>query len=191
MEENIIISNLNDFIFCPRSIYFHNLYSQHDEHLYHSSFQANGNSAHKNINLQEYSSTKSVLEGIDIYSEELGLVGKIDLFDAKTKTLIERKREIKKIYDGYLLQIYAQYYCLIEMGYEVKKLKFYSLVDNKNYDISLPTNVEKNKLIDIIQQMRTYNLEDNFTQNQNKCKMCIYRELCDIYKGDSKDDEQT
>ena len=30
MENPIIISNLNDFIFCPASIYFHNIYGQQD-----------------------------------------------------------------------------------------------------------------------------------------------------------------
>ena len=29
MEDLIIISNLNDFIFCPASIYFHKLYGSH------------------------------------------------------------------------------------------------------------------------------------------------------------------
>ena len=35
-------------------------------------------------------------------------------------------------------QLYAQYFCLREMGYEVEKLKLYSLDDNKVYEIPLP-----------------------------------------------------
>ena len=107
MEENIKISNLNDFIFCPRSIYFHNLYSDLDEGLYHTTYQSNGKNAHKNIDKKRYSSRKSFLEGIDIYSEELGIIGKIDLFDQEKGIFIERKNKIKKIYDGYYLQVYA------------------------------------------------------------------------------------
>lgn len=184
MEENIIISNLNDFIFCPRSIYFHNLYNSCEEKLYHSTYQLNGQNAHKNIDTKQYSSKKSILEGINIYSEELGVVGKIDLFDLDTNTLIERKNKIVKIYDGYYLQIWAQYFCLIEMGYTVKSLKFHSLNDNKNYLITIPNDEEKNKLKSIISKIKSFDLSKPFTQNKNKCKMCIYRELCDYYNDE-------
>lgn len=39
-------------------------------------------------------------------------------------------------------QLYAQYFCLTEMGYEVEKLKLYSLDDNKVYEIPLPNEDE-------------------------------------------------
>jgi CRISPR-associated protein Cas4 len=103
MEENIIISNLNDFIFCPRSIYFHNLYSPYDEHIYHSNYQSRGKAAHKNIDSKKYSSKSSIITGLDVFSEEFGLIGKIDIYDSEKKELIERKRQIKTIYDGYIL----------------------------------------------------------------------------------------
>lgn len=182
MEENIIISNLNDFVFCPRSIYFHNLYSNYDEHMYHSSVQTKCRDVHQNIDSQKYSSKKAVLQGLDVFSEELGLVGKIDLFDSESGTLIERKNKIKKIYDGYCLQVYAQYYCLLEMGYKIKAIKLYSVSDNKAYVISLPNENDKENLRAIINNMRHFDLMDpKFRQNRNKCEKCIYRELCDYY----------
>ena len=185
MEENISISNLNDFIFCPRSIYFHNLYTIYDEHLYHTTFQEKGKFAHQTIDLKKYSSKKQFLQGIDIYSEELGLIGKIDLYDLKNKVLIERKYKIKKLYVGYYLQIYAQFFCLIEMGYDVKKLKFYSISDNKSFIVPLPTDKEKEKLKEIIHKINTFNITDNnFKQNPKKCKMCIYKEICDYYNDE-------
>ena len=185
MEENIIISNLNDFIFCPRSIYFHNLYSGFDESLYHSTYQTKGKNAHKNIDEKKYSSKKTIVQGIDVYSDEFGVIGKIDLYDADKKRLIERKNKIKVIYEGYYLQIYAQYFCLIEMGFEVNSLCFHSLSDNKRYDVKIPDEEDKIRLKEVIEQMRKFDLEDkNFSQNVEKCKMCIYRELCDYYKND-------
>jgi len=185
MAQSIIISNLNDFIFCPRSIYFHNLYSSFDEKLYHTTYQTKGRHAHKNVDKQKYSTRKDILEGIDIYSEDLGVTGKIDLFDVKKGVLTERKNKIKTIYEGYYLQIYAQYFCLIEMGYIVKRIRFHSFLDNKIYDVVLPGNKEKHRLKEIITKMKQFSLEDkNFNQNPNKCRMCIYRELCDYYKGD-------
>jgi hypothetical protein len=45
MDDYIIISNLNDFIFCPASIYFHNLYGSMDTFLYQGASQINGTDA--------------------------------------------------------------------------------------------------------------------------------------------------
>jgi len=184
MEENIIISNLNDFIFCPKSIYFHNLYTSYDSNLYHTIYQTKGKNAHTNIDLKKYSSKKSFLQGIDIYSEEFGLIGKIDLLDLPTKTLIERKYKISKIYDGYYLQIYAQYFCLIEMGYDIKNIKFYSLSDNKVYKVDIPGNKEKEDLKKIIAAINGFDITTKFIPNSNKCKMCIYKEVCDSYNDE-------
>lgn len=36
MDDIIIISNLNDFIFCLASIYFHKLYGSQDNLTYHA-----------------------------------------------------------------------------------------------------------------------------------------------------------
>ena len=49
MEETILISYLNDFIFCPISIYFHKLYGKLNKTLYQSEDQINGTNAHKAI----------------------------------------------------------------------------------------------------------------------------------------------
>ena len=185
MEDYIKISNLNDFIFCPRSIYFHNLYSDFDESTFHSSDQEEGRNAHETINENKYSSKKSFLQSIEVYSEELEVAGKIDLLDVDEKKLIERKKHLKKLYYGHYLQIFAQYFCLIEMGYEVKSLCFRSLSDNKVFEVNLPTKEDKEKLKKVILEMKNFDLEDpNFSQNPNKCKKCIYRHLCDYYKND-------
>lgn len=185
MEENIIISNLNDFIFCPRSIYFHNLYYNFEEKLFHDIYQQEGKNAHKNIDKKQYSSKNNILQSIDVYSEELGIFGKIDLYDRDKKQLIERKKKIKTIYEGYYLQLYAQYYCLIEMGYTVKELYFHSLSDNKRIKIPLPNQENKERLKEVIKEMNNFSLENkDFSQNPKKCQMCIYKELCDFYKND-------
>ena len=49
MEENILISYLNDFIFCPASIYFHKLYGSVDKDIYQSTYQVNGLNAQRTI----------------------------------------------------------------------------------------------------------------------------------------------
>ncbi len=75
MQEYIAISTLNDFIFCPYSIYLHNVERYH-------------------------------------------LMGKIDVYRKKEKMLIERKYQLKQIYQGQIYQLWGQMFCLQEMGIE-------------------------------------------------------------------------
>ncbi len=181
MDDAIIISNLNDFIFCPASIYFHNLYGSRSTITYQSSAQINGTDAHHSIDSGTYSTRKNIITAMDVYSEKYNLVGKIDIYESDKKILIERKRKIKTIYDGYIFQLYAQYFAMCEMGYEVKKLKFYSMIDNKNYSIKLPDeNPEMfSRFEEIISLIKKFSLE-NFKQiNIEKCKNCIYEPACD------------
>jgi len=42
MEDYIQITKLNDFIFCPYSIYFHSIYQNYNERVYHGSAQVAG-----------------------------------------------------------------------------------------------------------------------------------------------------
>ena len=181
MESYISISFLNDFTFCPRSIYFHTLYKNFDTSMYHESIQTKGRMAHKNIDEKKYSTKKNILQGISIYSSQYALFGMIDLFDKDKVLLTERKKKIHRIYDGFVFQIYAQYYCLIEMGYVVKQLCIYSLDDNKKYCIPLPKeNTEMDiKFKTLIKKIRAYDLEKDFSPNIAKCKSCIYKNLCD------------
>lgn len=135
---------------------------------------------------KKYSTLKSIFTGLDVFSEELGLIGKIDIYDSDKKELIERKNKIKRIYEGYYLQVYAQYFCMVEMGYEIEKITLRSLSDNKSYSVPLPGGAEKRRLQEVISEMKSFNLDAEFSQNPNKCRMCIYRELCDYYKDDEQ-----
>ena len=120
-EELIPITYLNDFIFCPASIYFHNLEGDAEKMTYQSPDQLNGSAAHRLVDQASYASNQ-LLQGISVYSEQYSLYGKIDSFDIVTGVLRERKKKIKAIYDGQIFQVYAQCFSLREMGYEVKKL---------------------------------------------------------------------
>ena len=99
MELYLKISYLNDFIFCPLSIYYHQLYGELSERMYYGSAQLDGKAAHSAIDEQRYSTHKNILQGMDIYSSEYNLCGKIDLFDTEKGLLTERKKHIETIYD--------------------------------------------------------------------------------------------
>ncbi len=182
MEEDIlIISNLNDFVFCPASIYFHKLYGSMDKMMYQGEKQLNGTAAHKSVDTSNYSSSKHILTGLEVYSEKYNIVGKIDMLDTEKNILIERKNHVSKIYDGYVFQVYAQYFALTEMGYIVKKIRIHSMDDNKNYEIELPEQSLSmlHKFEKLVDNMRKFNLEDFVQTNGEKCANCIYEPICD------------
>jgi len=180
MEEYIQISKLNDFVFCPKSMYLHSIYDEFDTRVYHSHYQTAGKINHECIDNQKYSSAKNkVLQGIEVYSQKYNLVGKIDLFYKDKKELMERKTKIKKIYDGYKYQLYAQYFCLLEEGYEIEKISVHSLNDNKKYNIDIPDENEIKKFEKVIEKIKSFSVyKDRVLKNPNKCNMCIYNNLC-------------
>ncbi|MBR0418041.1 MAG: type V CRISPR-associated protein Cas4 [Erysipelotrichaceae bacterium] len=180
MENPIIISNLNDFVFCPASIYFHNAYSGVDELTYQTSDQINGKAAHETIDTKKYTGAARI-QSIDVYCEKYNLIGKIDLYDSATRALTERKKKISKIYDGQVFQLYGQYFAMTEMGYDVEKLLIHSLDDNKTYDIDLPENdpAMMKKFENLIKEIELFNLNDFRQNNPAKCLRCIYEPMCD------------
>ena len=181
MDDLIPISYLNDFIFCPVSIYFHQLYGEQERLTYQCADQINGTAAHKSVDSSTYTTRKNVLQGLSVYSERLRLIGKIDIFHSDTGILVERKKRIKTIYDGYIFQLYAQCYSLREMGYTVSELKLYSMDDNKSYRVPLPENDPgiNCKFLTLIKQIREFDMDKFRQENLEKCKHCIYEPACD------------
>lgn len=78
METYLMITQINDFTFCPRSIYFHDVYRNSvGEDAYHAVPQKVGRASHKAIDEGSYSSRKDVLTGAMVYSSRYGLMGRI------------------------------------------------------------------------------------------------------------------
>lgn len=181
METYIKITYLNDFLFCPLSIYYHELYGETEPILYHDKPQIDGKSVHRSIDEQTYSTHKSILQGIDVYSEEFGLCGKIDTFDILKGVLTERKKLVKKVFDGYVFQLYGQCFGLREMGYEVKQLRIWSKDDNRLYDIPLPEDdsemFERFRLT--IKRANEFDFDAFVQESPEKCQHCIYSTFCD------------
>ncbi len=179
MEDFIQISKINDFIFCPYSLYYHSIYEGFSEKTYHGSPQVKGKIKHERIDEGQYSTAKKFLQGWEVFSEKYGLKGKIDIYDAENKILIERKNKVVKIYDGYKYQLYAQSFCLQEMGYKTDKMFVHSMIDNKKYEVELPSAREIKKFENIINEMRNFSPENyKLKKNTEKCANCIYCHLC-------------
>jgi CRISPR-associated protein Cas4 len=183
MEPYITLSFLNDFIFCPRSIYFHQLYGGLNDEFYKQKPQIAGEAAHSSIGSKSYSTRKDIMQNIEVFSEKYNICGKIDIFDCKTGRLTERKREIKTIYDGYVFQVYAQCQALREMGYAVNEIVIHDMVHNKNYSIPLPENDSEmqSKFEKLIFDINNFDIGNADSEpNQAKCERCIYSQLCDV-----------
>ncbi len=168
-------------LFCPRSIYFHQLYGTTSKHFYHRDHQTQGLNAHKSIDTKSYTTAQEILMGLEIYSEKYNVCGKLDMFNITTDRLTERKHRIKTIYDGYIFQLYAQYHCLTEMGYHVQSLGLYSMADNKTYIVPLPSVApeKQNAFEQLLHDLRNFDMQAPFSANVNKCRHCVYNALCD------------
>ncbi len=179
MEQYIQISKLNDFVFCPRSVYLHGIYDSFAQKTYHRAAQVVGKIKHETIDRNTYSTRKDILCGLEVYSEKYNLVGKIDIYDRKKGLLVERKYKVKKIYDGYRYQLYAQMFCLREMDYEVKSIKVHSLSDNKRYSLPLPSATEVAEFEELVENIRMFDaVSATILDNKEKCRQCIYKPLC-------------
>lgn len=169
MDSTITISAINDFLFCPKSLYLHGVYNSFDTSIYHDTPQTVGSITHENIEDQSYTTSKHILQGLSVYSARLGIKGKVDVYDSKNKCLIERKYRVKQVYKGFKYQLYAQMYCLIEVGFEVKRLFLHSLSDNKRYEIPLPTKAETEEFEEVIARMKSF---DGVSLCNHACRHC-------------------
>lgn len=158
------------------------MYQNRDELVYQGEKQTEGKAAHDKIDTKSYSDKKSVLQNFEVYTTKYQLFGKIDVFDIDKGLLTERKNKIKTIYDGFVFQLYAQYFALTEMGYDVKSMKLYDFTKNKSYPILLPheNEVMHNKFESTLDEIHSFSLlKKDFIANKFKCEKCIYNLLCD------------
>lgn len=131
--------------------------------------------------MKKYSTSEEILQSIDVYCEKYNLIGKIDIFNKTTGTLTERKKLVKTIYDGYIWQLYAQYFSMTEMGYKVKKLTIHSMDDNKNYNIPLPEDDDDalERFERLIDDFNSFSFDSYVPKDEKKCANCIYEPYCD------------
>lgn len=179
-EQPLPMTYLNDFIFCPVSIYFHAIDNNTDDLLLKGADQLSGTASHEKVDAGQYSFNRSVLQGIYVFSEKYNLYGKIDIFDSKTGVLTERKKKIKTIFDGYVFQLFAQYFALKDMGFEIKQLRLYSMDDNKVYPVALPENNTEMliKFEQTVRDINEFSFDGFYQSNRLKCERCIYEPLC-------------
>lgn len=151
-----------------------------DETMYHATPQTKGKLAHATIDTKKASNRADDILALPIYSEEYGLMGKIDLYKRDERKLIERKYQLKHIYQGQIYQLWAQMLCMQEMGYVVESIAFYEISTNKMTPVKMPTNEELQDFKEFIKRFKSFVPGETIIPvNPNKCRHCIYNNLCD------------
>lgn len=178
MDLFLPISYLNDFVFCPYSVYLHQVFDNTDEIIYHAAPQQTGRNAHQSID-EPKTMPQHVIKGIYVLSWVLGVYGKIDTYYPDEKKLVESKYRITALYRGYYYQLWAQYFALLEMGYEIEELCFYSISDKKVFPVAVPQQTEFEELKQHIHTIFHYDFQQPIKINPAKCAKCIYASLCD------------
>ena len=77
-----------------------------DEGLYQASPQTKGKLAHEPVDSKTSSNRNDDIFALPVFSEQLGLMGKIDVYKRKEKKLIERKYQLKQIFQGQIFSFY-------------------------------------------------------------------------------------
>ena len=97
----------------------------------------------------------------------------------KEQKLIERKYNLKQIFQGQIYQLWAQYLCMVEMGYTIQSLAFYEISTNKMIPMRLPTEEDMKGFESFLERFRSYDPTAPMATNINKCRHCIYCNICD------------
>ena len=156
-----------------------------DEGLYHATPQTRGRIVHETVDQKKSSNRSNDLLALPVISEEYGLIGKIDIYRGRERRLIERKYQLKRIYQGQIYQLWAQYLCMVEMGYDVKTIAFYEISTNKMIPVELPNEVQLKDFRAFLDSFRCYVPSQPMKTNINKCMHCIYCGICDKMEGDN------
>lgn len=156
-----------------------------DEGLYHATPQTKGRIAHETIDTKKASNRADDLQSLPVLSEEFGLMGKIDIYKGKERKLIERKYQLRNIYQGQIYQLWAQYLCMREMGYNLESLAFYEISTNKMIPVDLPSDNQIVEFKQFLDTYRNYDPSQPLHVNENKCKHCVYCNLCDKMDGEN------
>ncbi len=187
METYLPITYLNDFIFCPYSLYLHQVFDQNSEDAYSALPQQRGKAFHAHIDSFEEaraSEKEKVLKGIYVISRSLGVYGKIDTLHLEEKKLVESKYFISRLYQGYYYQIWSQYFALCEMGFEVSSIEFFSIKDSITIPLPIPKESQREELKAHIRKVARFDFETEIKVNPSKCRNCIYAALCDKTQQD-------
>ena len=183
MDGYVSFSELNDFLFCPQSLYLHTLYKNYKSNIYHDTPQADGKAAHETIDQNTYNRA-GWETGVWLCSPSHMIYGRCDLYNPSTGELVERKRTIKKVYEGQRMQAWAQAICLMDMQRSVTSITLHSLTDNVRHKLPIPDDLITSRVNLLVQEIQAYkanyNANVSVSVSDTRCRRCIYAPLCPV-----------
>ena len=184
----IAISALQHYGFCPRQCAY-----IHIERLWQDNFlTAKGNQLHERVHTNE-SETRGNLRterGVQVYSEQYGLTGKLDLLEIQSNpfqlTPVEYKRGKPKVSDCDRIQLCAQVLCLEEMrNISINRAALWYWQVRKREWIDINDSIRK-LTIDTIHAVHKL-IENNSLPKAVytiSCKACSFFDICLPNKSD-------
>lgn len=170
MQRLVNASMLNQYLYCPRRFW----YITYQDTQGNNYYKTDGKSKHEN-----QSTRGGWTREIYIESKELGLKGKVDVFEDREGVPVERKRG-DDYYPNDEIQLTA--YCLLleeAMDEVVDEGVIYLFGTDRRHRIQI-TEWHRNKLQEVLTKIREMDVTTPppFTDNPAKCEKCSTREYC-------------
>ena len=170
MQRLVNASMLNQYLYCPRRFWYIVYQDTQGDNYY----KTDGKSKHEN-----QSTRGGWTREIYVESTELGLKGKVDVFEDRECIPVERKRG-DDYYPNDEIQLTA--YCLLleeAMDEVVDEGVIYLFGTDRRHRIRI-TEWHRNKLQEVLAEIREMDVTTPppFTDNPAKCEKCSTREYC-------------
>lgn len=176
ITETVQISDLNQYLYCPRRLYYLLFYNTQGMNKY---------LLEGRLNHQSHSKRGGWIHELYCRSDKIGLEGKIDVIESKGGDLfpIEKKRGYR-YFENDVVQLTAYGMLLEEMsGKEIKSGYIYLYSTNKREKIEFTDELIEKVLatVNAIKTMKPSVLPD-FTENKRKCSKCSVISYCMPYE---------
>jgi len=181
VDEQIPISALNHYAYCPRRCALIHAEQTFDENLY----TMRGHDLHERTDQPDESGLEEgvrVERGLPIWSRRLGLIGKADVveFYGETPYPIEYKSGRRRQFDNDDLQLCAQAICLEEMtGKRVPRGAIYHHSSRRRREVIFNADLRR-RVEETVQAIRTMLTTPVLPPpvNDKRCEHCSLRESC-------------
>ena len=190
--ETIAISALQHVAYCPRQFALIHVEQAWEENY----FTAHGRALHERVDAGEPEQRGNVRfeRAVSVYSQTLGLSGKLDLLEIEGKDdkkyfPVEYKRGKPKVEDWDRIQLCAQAMCIEEMrGVNITEGAMWYWQERKRERVQIDVSLRKVTLAAIAQarEILASNKTPMPTLNKSRCKACSLKEICapDVLRKD-------
>ncbi len=178
--ETVLISALNDYVFCPRRCALHHIEGMWSDNE-HTTI---GSLLHEHTDTPGYETDGDVvlLRGLPLYSSRYGLTGKADIVEMRAgrPTPVEYKKGKRRKFENDDVQLCAQAFCLEEMfGVTVEEGFIYHAASRRRRRVTFDANLRAETL-QAIEAVRRLLAEGRVPAAvlAPRCDGCSLRSVC-------------